>query len=66
METIDYFIIAGGVYNLLLALSHMGFWRLFRWKEELPKMSFINRGVIQLLNIHLTIVFLVGAFIAFF
>jgi hypothetical protein len=59
-------IIIGGVYCLAFALFHLAFWRLFNWKTELPKLNSINRGVLQVLNIRLTYVFFVVAFLCFF
>jgi hypothetical protein len=49
---------AAAAYNLALALFHLGFWRIFRWSEELPKLHAVNRGVMQVMNIMLTFGFL--------
>lgn len=49
---------AAAAFNLALAVFHLGFWRIFRWSEELPKLHAANRGVMQVLNIMLTFVFL--------
>lgn len=54
-------IYAASGYNVALALFHLGFWRMFRWSEELPKLHPANRGVMQVLNIMLTFVFLLMA-----
>jgi hypothetical protein len=51
-------IYAAAGYNVALAAFHLGFWRLFRWKEELPKLHPVNRGVMQVLNLMLAFVFL--------
>jgi hypothetical protein len=51
-------IYAAAGYNVALAVFHLGFWRLFRWKEELPKLHPANRGVMQVMNLMLTFVFL--------
>ncbi len=59
-------IIVGGFYCLAFAIFHLAFWKLFDWKTELPKLNEINRGVMQVLNIRLTYIFLVFAFILFF
>lgn len=48
------------------AIFHLAFWKLFKWKTELPKLNPVNRGVMQVLNLRLTYVFLVVAFISFF
>lgn len=52
---------AAAGYNVALAVFHLGFWRLFRWKEELPKLHPVNRGVLQVINLMLTFVFLLMA-----
>ncbi len=41
----------GGVLNILLALFHILFWKMLNWKEELPKLSVDNQGVLQVSNI---------------
>jgi len=48
------------------AAFHLAFWKLFDWKRELPKLKAVNRGVMQVLNLRLTYVFFVIAFISFF
>jgi hypothetical protein len=59
-------IYIGGVYCLIFAIFHLAFWKLFEWKTELPKLKPVNRGVMQVLNLRLTYVFIVVAFISFF
>ena len=59
-------ILLGGVYNLGFAIFHLMFWRLFRWKRDLSSLTFINRSVTQILNLCLTFVFLLMAYISFF
>lgn len=44
-------IYAAAGYNLALAAFHLGFWRMFRWKEELAKLHPANRGIVQVMNI---------------
>ncbi|MEN9403859.1 MAG: hypothetical protein RL091_2562 [Verrucomicrobiota bacterium] len=46
-------IYAAAGYNVALAAFHLGFWRLFRWKEELAKLHPVNRGVVQVMNLML-------------
>jgi len=44
------------------AVFHLGFWKLFAWREELPRMSVANRAILQIANLRLIYVFLgVGA-----
>ena len=59
-------ILIGGFYNLRFAIFHLMFWRLFRWKRDLSSLTFINRSVMQILNLCLTFVFLLMAYISFF
>jgi len=54
-------IIAGGVFGLVFFVFHLFFWTLFDWKNDLKKLTGLNRGVMQVLNICLTFVFLVFA-----
>jgi len=46
-------LIAGGIYHLFFVFFQMTFWRgkVLNWKEELPRMSPINRFVIQMCNV---------------
>lgn len=62
METL---IKAGGVFNIGMVLFHASFWRLFRWNEDLKNISFLNRAIMQVLNISLTLVFAMFAWISF-
>ena len=62
MKTLIYI---GGFYCLIFAIFHLAFWKLFDWKNELPKLKSVNRGVMQVLNLRLTYVFFVVAFLSF-
>lgn len=62
METI---IVIGGFYNIAFALFHLGFWNLFRWDSELKKLSFANKGIMQILNIQISYYFILTAIICF-
>lgn len=59
-------IIIGGIYCLAFAIFHLAFWKIFDWKTELPKLNQINRGVMQVLNLRLTYLFFVFAFISIY
>lgn len=50
-------ILAAAAFNAAFGFFHLGFWKLFRWREELPRLGAINRGVVPVLNIMLTYVF---------
>jgi tryptophan-rich sensory protein len=54
-------LVLPGVFDLAFAVFHLGFWRIFGWREELPRLSFANRGILQVLNLCLTYVFVVMA-----
>ncbi len=62
----DTITILCGVYSLLFALFHIGFWKLLHWKTELQKISFPNRAVMQILNIQLILMFLLTAILCLF
>jgi hypothetical protein len=49
---------AAAGYDVALAVFHLAFWRLFRWKDELPKLHPVNRGVMQAMNLMLVCLFL--------
>jgi hypothetical protein len=55
-----------GIYNLAFAIFHIMFWKLFNWKDDLKKLTFGNRAVMQILNIRLIYVFLLMAFVYLF
>lgn len=59
-------LFAGGVFHLAIAIFHLFFWRIFRWKEDLASLTHINRAVMQILNICLTFLFFVVAYVSFF
>ena len=62
METI---IIICGFYNIAFALFHVGFWKMFKWDIELKKLSFSNKGIMQILNIQISYYFIMTAIICF-
>jgi hypothetical protein len=47
-------LVAVGLYHLGFALFHLGFWKLFRWKEELGRLGHLNRAIMQTLNLCMT------------
>lgn len=61
METL---IKAGGIYNIALVVFHLLFWRIFNWKEDLRSLSFLNRAVMQVVNLSLTMVFVLFAYLS--
>jgi hypothetical protein len=57
---------AAAGYDVALALFHVAFWRIFRWKEELPKLHRVNRGAMQMMNLMLIVAFLTAAALLLF
>jgi hypothetical protein len=62
MKTI---IFTGGIYNIVFALFHSGFWKLWRWGSELNQLSVVNKGIIQCLNVQIIWYFIFTAVICF-
>lgn len=62
-ETIVYL---GGMYNIILVIFHLSFWKVFKWKKELKRMNFLNGNVYQILNISLTFIFVMFAYLSIF
>ena len=59
-------IIIGGFLWLAVFVFHVFFWKLFKWKQELSKLSDVNKAVMQVLNLCLMWVFLIFAYISIF
>ncbi len=62
MHTIIYIC---GIYNIAFAFFHFGFWKMFDWDGDLKKLSFANKGIMQILNIQICYYFIFTAFICF-
>ncbi len=62
MKTI---LILCGLYNIGFAIFHISFWKIFHWDSDLKKLSFANKAIIQILNVHMIYYFLFVAFICF-
>ncbi len=60
----EWLVKIGGFYNILLVVFHLSFWQLFNWETDLRKLSFINRAVMQVINLSLTFVFIIFAYIS--
>jgi hypothetical protein len=54
----------GGLATVGWFIFHLFFWRLFRWETQLRKLSAVNSGVMQVLNLCLSFVFLIFALIS--
>ncbi|ASW75452.1 hypothetical protein IQ37_02705 [Chryseobacterium piperi] len=63
METL---IIIGGIYSLTLGVFHLFFWKFFNWGKDLTKLSLVNKGIMQILNIQMIFVFFSTGLICLF
>lgn len=59
-------ILLCGLYNIGFAIFHILFWKVFKWRSDLEKLSFANRAVMQLLNVQIIYYFLFVAFVCFY
>lgn len=57
-------LVIGGIYNLLFAVFHLLFWKIFDWKRDLASLTAVNRAIIQVLNLCLTFVFIIFGIIS--
>ena len=53
------------VHSLCFAVLHMGFWKIFNWRQELASCSFNTRVIIQIMNLRLIYFFLAVTYICF-
>ncbi len=60
-------LVSAGLFNLAFAAFHLLFWRLFRWPDELGRLGVANRGIMQVLNLCLTYMFVLmgGVFLLY-
>ncbi len=61
----EMFIIAGGVYSVVLIVFHVLFWKIFKWPETLGTLNNVNKATMQVLNISITFVFFIFAYVSF-
>ena len=54
----------GALYHLSFVLFHLAFPILFGWKQDLHKLRPVNRAIMQVLNLRLTFLFLLFAWIS--
>ena len=64
IELMEMLIKAGGVYNIVLVVFHLLFWRIFNWDEDLRSLTFLNRAIVQVINLCLTFVFVIFAYVS--
>lgn len=54
------------LFNFVFGVFHLFFWKLLNWNEQLKRVSSINKAVVQTLNLCLTFMFLLVAYIYYF
>lgn len=59
-------LFAGGIFNLGFTIFHLFFWKLFDWKKDLTSLTPVNRSVMQILNLCLTFMIFVMAYLSLF
>lgn len=57
-------VIAGGIYTVALVIFHVLFWRIFNWPETLLTLNSVNKVTMQVLNISITFIFFIFAYIS--
>ncbi len=55
---------AGGVFNAAFAVFHLFFYRIFNWREDLRTLTFVNRGIVRVLNLCLAMAFVIFAYVS--
>ncbi len=65
MLALENVIYLGGLFNFSIAIFHMFFWRIFDWNRDLRSIRFVNRAVMQIMNLSLIVIFFLFAFISF-
>jgi hypothetical protein len=59
-------LLTGGIFCLGFVIFHLTFWKIFKWREDLASLTFINRAVMQVLNLSLTFAFFIFGYISLF
>ena len=54
----------GGYASIGWLIFHLLFWQIFDWRAELKRLSRLNSGVMQVLNLCLSFIFLLFAFLS--
>ncbi len=58
-------VLCGGIFMLSLVAFHVLFWRIFNWPETLMSLDHINKSTMQVLNLSITFIFVIFAYISF-
>lgn len=55
---------SGGLFHVAFVVFHLTFRKLFRWDTELAKMTSLNRAVVPVLNLSLTVAFVIFSYLS--
>lgn len=55
----------GGIYSFGFVVFHVLFWKIFRWRQDLHRLTPANRAIMQILNLRMIYVFIVFGVISF-
>jgi hypothetical protein len=58
-------IFAGGIYTVILIIFHLLFWQIFKWPRTLRSLNPVNKATMQVLNISISFLFFIIAYISF-
>ncbi len=59
-------LVIGGAVVFAFFIFHLFFWKIFDWKRDLKSLTPVNRAIMQVLNLCLSFVFLLIAYISIF
>ena len=57
-------IFIGGIYHICFIVFHVFFWKIFDWDVSLRRLNSVDKSTIQVLNISLTFVFAIFAYLS--
>ncbi len=57
-------VLLGGACSAAFALFHLFFWKLFRWRTELAKLTSLNRAIVHVSNLSLTFAVIAFAYVS--
>jgi hypothetical protein len=55
-----------GVYCFCFVIFHLLFWQIFDWDRDLRSLSFVNRAIMQVVNLSLTFSFAIFGYVSLF
>ena len=64
LSTATLLVKIGGYASIGWLIFHLLFWQMFDWRAELKRLSRLNSGVMQVLNLCLSFVFFLFAFLS--